>query len=230
MERLRCGVAILGGGSSRRMDGLDKTFMDLLERPVLAWTVSAFERSEFIDRIVVVLPIEGIKRGEELAKSENWKKVSKICKGGRRRQDSSRAGLEFLSDCDIVMIHDAARPCITEGIVQKGFDAVKPTGAAVAATRVTDTIHVAGERFEIIQTLDRNCLWRAQTPQIFSYEIMIKAHSVIKEDVTDDATMAKMIGAEVRLYECPSSNIKITTRSDIPAAESFLRSMFSAAF
>ncbi|MGI0100322.1 MAG: 2-C-methyl-D-erythritol 4-phosphate cytidylyltransferase [Candidatus Micrarchaeaceae archaeon] len=214
---------IVGAGSSRRMDGEDKVFVRLLNRPTIAWTIQTFEKTDKIDQIVLVLSKDNIDLGKKLVENEGWKKISYICEGGERRQDSVEIGLNLLRNSRIVMIHDAARPCITSDIIERGLSAVQSTGAAVAAIKAVDTIKRVGTNYEIIETIVRDNLWVVQTPQVFNYDLILKAHKHVKENVTDDATMVEKLGWRVVVYEGSHSNIKITRKADIAYAESFLR-------
>ena len=222
-EMSKAGVVIVGAGSSSRMGGgVNKVFAELLHRPTLAWTVQAFESSDLVGEIVVVLSGDLIGDGKRLMAREGWNKVSQIVEGGNRRQDSVLNGLSRLHDSKIVMIHDAARPCITPDVIERGMVAVQWTGAAKAGVRVVDTLDVV-ESLEMIDTIPRERIWRAQTPQVFDYPLIMRAHSQVKEDVTDDATMIKRIGGKVMVFEGSNRNIKITTRADLADAEDFLR-------
>ncbi len=225
LERQKTAAIIVGAGLGTRM-GKNKIFMDLLRRPTLAWSVDAFESCAHVDKIVLVLNENDIKQGKELVMKEGWKKVMRICPGGELRQDSVRNGLNCLiGDYDTIMIHDAARPCITQGILERGLAAVRKTGAAVAAVSINDT--VKRTRLEdgndvVKETIDRNSLKIIQTPQVFDFALIAKAHERTNYDVTDDAAMVENIGGCVITFEGARYNIKLTTQIDIEEAERFL--------
>jgi 2-C-methyl-D-erythritol 4-phosphate cytidylyltransferase len=224
MDKQKATAIIVGAGSGTRM-GMDKVFLELLRRPTLAWAVEPFEKSELIDRIVIVLAKSNICLGNELMSKEKWTKVMGICEGGARRQDSVRNGLECAgSDTSIVMIHDAARPCITSDILRGGLTAVQETGAADPVVRLVDTIVRTNKNSELVEVVPRDDLRAVQTPQTFDYRLIMAAHKN-SEDATDDLTMVQRIGGRVLLYEGSPSNIKITTAKDILLAEQFLRLM-----
>ena len=152
-----------------------------------------------------------------------WHKVKEVCSGGRRRQDSVRAGLNSLHDTEWTVVHDGARPCIEGDLITRGLLEAKETGAAVAAVPVRDTIKLAGSDLLVTKTLARSSLWAAQTPQVFKMEILSRAHRTVLEDATDDASMVEQIGTTVRIFMGSYENIKITTTADIPVAEAILR-------
>ena len=219
------GAVILAAGSSRRMNGINKIFMPVEGRPLISWTVDAFERSPHVDRISLVFSDETIENGRKLVEHEQWKKVRAVTKGYGRRQDSAREGLIALGECEIVLIHDGARACVTDDIIGRAVDAARRHGAAAAAVRVTDTIKDVGDDGIVTRTHDRNRLWAMQTPQAFRYEIITEAHSKIKDDVTDDTSMVEMLGHKVAVFEGSYSNIKITTPDDIERVSNAIRSL-----
>lgn len=218
-EQQRVGVVIVAAGSSRRMGGVDKVFALLGGKPILARVVDTFERCDLIDQTVVVLSRQNIERCRQMAAEQGWTKVSDICIGGRRRQDSVVAGLSRLSDCRWVVIHDGARPLVTVDLVERGLEAATETGAAIAAVPVTDTIKVAGDDRLVKETLTRENLWAVQTPQVFRFDIITGAYKQARGDVTDDASVVEQMGGEVKLYMGSYDNIKITAPADLLLAE-----------
>ena len=221
-QHYKIGVVLVGAGSSSRM-GADKMAIRLLHKPVLAWSVEAFEKHNMVNQISIVLSKNNMALGHELRKAQKWKKVFHICEGGERRQDSVRKGLQCIEDCDIVMIHDAARPFVTSKIIEQGIVAVKATGAAIAAVKVSDTIKTSNELLEVVETSPRTNQYIIQTPQVFDYELIMKAHKTVTANVTDDATMVEMIGGKVMMFESSKWNIKITTPDDILLGEQILK-------
>jgi 2-C-methyl-D-erythritol 4-phosphate cytidylyltransferase len=214
----KIGAVIVGAGSSRRM-GKDKVFMRLAGKPLLAWSIDTCQKCKLIDQIVIVLNENKLEPGRKLAAQRRWTKVVEICAGGRRRQDSVRQGLNELEDCDWVMIHDSARPFLTEDLIRDGLEAAQATGAAVAAVRINDTVKIGDDDMTVKTTLSRDELWAAQTPQLFRFDIISEAHEQVKEDVTDDAVMVERLGYKVRLFMGSYNNIKITTPEDMTLAE-----------
>jgi 2-C-methyl-D-erythritol 4-phosphate cytidylyltransferase len=218
----KTGVVIVGAGSSQRM-GTDKVFMPLAGKPLLAWSVAVCQSCELIDRIVIVVNQSKLDLGRKLAAERAWSKVVEVCPGGSRRQDSVRQGLNELEDCDWVMIHDGARPFLTVDLIRDGLEAVQATGAAVAAVPVKDTIKLGGRDLTVRETLSRQELWAVQTPQVFRFDIIAKAHEEITSDVTDDSSMVEQLGYKVKLYMGSYYNIKITTPEDLALAETIAR-------
>ncbi len=218
----KTGVVIVGAGSSQRM-GMDKVFMPLVERPLLAWSVDVCQGCELVDQIVIVLNESKLNQGRKLVAERGWSKVVEVCLGGDRRQDSVRQGLSKLKSCDWVVIHDGARPFLTLDLIRDGLEAAESMGAAVAAVPVKDTVKLGGGDMTVSGTLNRQEIWAVQTPQVFSFDIITKAHEQIKGDVTDDASMVEQLGYKVKLYMGSYDNIKITTPEDLALAELIIR-------
>jgi len=209
----------VAAGGSRRMGGVDKVLALLGGEPVLARTIDAFQNSSSIDQIVIVLSEPNLERGRQLVAERGWSKVTEVCLGGRRRQDSVLAGLSRLKDCHWVVIHDGARPLVTEDLISRGLAEAEETGAAVAAVPVTETIKVVGEGRIVHQTPPRQNLWAVQTPQVFGYLMIAEAYRQAKGEVTDDASLVEQLGYRVKLYMGAYDNIKITTPDDLALAE-----------
>lgn len=215
----KVGAIIVAAGSSRRMGGVDKVLASLGGRIVLDLVMDVFERCRLINQIVVVVNRQNMERCRSLVAGRGKLKASDVCAGGRRRQDSVAAGLDRLGHCDWVVIHDGARPLITEDLIYRGVEAAGETGAAVAAVPVTDTIKVAGNNGIVLETPERHNLWAVQTPQVFRFDIISEAYRKAQGEVTDDASLVERLGYKVRLYMGSYSNIKITTPDDLALAE-----------
>ena len=221
-------VVIVAAGSSRRMGGRDKLWVPLAGRITLARTIDAFASSPFIARIILVLHPERLEEARELCASEGWSQISGIVPGGVRRQDSVCAGLDYLAECAPetrwVMIHDGARPLVTDAILEAGLHAAQEHQAAVAAVPVKDTIKQAQNG--IIQaTPERSQLWAVQTPQVFSLPLIHQAHhSILAEhEATDDAALLERLGYPVAIFPGAYTNLKITTQEDLLIAEALLQ-------
>ncbi len=213
------GAVIVAAGWSQRMGGVDKMLTLLGGKPVLAWAVDVFQQCKLIDQIVVAVSKQSLGRCRQLVAEQGWSKVTEVCVGGRRRQDSVAAGLGQLNRCQWVVIHDGARPLVTEGLIEHGLKAARETGAATAVVPVTDTIKVAGEDRVVQQTLPRGNLWAVQTPQVFRFDIITEAYRRVKAEVTDDASLVEQLDHKVKLYMGSYDNIKITTPDDMALAE-----------
>ncbi|MFC1981173.1 2-C-methyl-D-erythritol 4-phosphate cytidylyltransferase [Chloroflexota bacterium] len=210
---------IVAAGESQRMGSVDKVLAPLGGKPVLLRATQPFQECPLISQIVVVVSEGKEKHCRHLVTGEGWSKVSDVCLGGRRRQDSVAAGLSRLRQCDWVVIHDGARPLVTVDLIERGLEASGDNGAAVAAVPVTDTIKVAGDDRIVHQTPPRQNLWAVQTPQVFSYKIITEAYNRANGDVTDDASLVEQLGYKVKLYMGSYDNIKITTPDDLALAE-----------
>jgi 2-C-methyl-D-erythritol 4-phosphate cytidylyltransferase len=219
----KVGAIIVAAGDSRRMGGIDKIFARLNGEPLLAKTVSVFQDCRSIDEIVIVLAKKNLEQGRKLVKERHWPKVIAVCPGGLRRQDSVKEGLRRLTDCEWVVIHDGARPCISVDIIERGLAAAKGSGAAIAGVPVKDTLKVVSRRGIVQQTPSRESLWAAQTPQVFRYKLIAEAYAQTDEEVTDDAALVEKLGQKVEIYMGSYHNIKVTTPEDLVIAEVFLQ-------
>lgn len=220
-------VVIVAAGSSRRM-GRDKLWIPLAGRITLARTIDAFQESPYIDTIIIVVSAERLSKTRALCEQESWDKVSTIVTGGARRQDSVREGLDAIAanhpTCRWVMIHDGARPFVTQSMIESGLQAVREHHAAIAAVPVKDTIKQV--RDNIIQdTPDRAFLWAVQTPQVFSFALIHQAHHspLAEQDATDDSLLLERLGHRAAIFPGSYTNIKITTQEDLLFAEAFLK-------
>ena len=224
-KQSKVGAVIAAAGKSQRMGGVDKMLALLGDKPVLARVIDVFQGCASIDQIVVVLSQENLEPGQQLVNEQGWSKVSDVCPGGERRQDSVVAGLNRLSQCDRVVIHDGARPLVTVDLIEQGLEAAQETGAAVAAVPVTDTIKLAGDDLIVQGTPPRQNLWAVQTPQVFRFDMIAEAYRQTKYEVTDDARLVEQLGYKVKLYMGSYDNIKITTPNDLALAEVLWQSM-----
>jgi 2-C-methyl-D-erythritol 4-phosphate cytidylyltransferase len=216
------GAIIVAGGSGTRMEGLDKLFTHLGGRPLLVHAVAAFEACPQVDRIVVVLSEANLGRGSEMLAEHSFSKLAGTCSGGPRRQDSVSCGLGTLGDVDWVTVHDGGRPLLKPALIARGLEAARETGAAVPVLPLSDTVKEVGEDGTIVRTLDRSRLFAVQTPQIFRYDLLMRAHKDLAADVTDDAAMVELLGVPVKTYEGSRRNLKITTPEDLFLAEAYL--------
>lgn len=209
---------VVSAGLGQRM-GKDKTFINLHGKAVISWSISALQGSEYIDRIILVLNRNSIDAGRRLVSQNAWSKVVAVCEGGDRRQDSVRSGLSAVSDCKWVLVHDGARPFLTEKLIEDGIQAAAQTGASAAAVEVNDTIKQVDDSGIVIQTLQRSRLRAVQTPQVFRFDLLNKAYELVSGEFTDDAAVVERAGYRVKLYPGDYSNIKITVLQDLALAE-----------
>ena len=216
-------MVVVAAGTSSRMQGVNKTFAPLLGQPLIARTLSCFDSSSLVDEIVLVLSQADLECGKAVVRTHGFTKVSGICAGGDRRQDSVGRGLESLQPCDWVMVHDGARPYVTRDLLERGWRAARETGAASAGVPVKDTIKVIGAGNLVTATPPRDNLWAAQTPQVFRYSLLLDAHRNCAEDVTDDAAMVEALGHPAQMFLGDYRNLKVTTPEDLDIMEALLK-------
>ncbi|MBE5959716.1 MAG: 2-C-methyl-D-erythritol 4-phosphate cytidylyltransferase [Lachnospiraceae bacterium] len=226
MEKVTA-IVLAAGNGSRMKSKIKKQYMTICGKPVIAHTLSAFERSG-VDSIVLVTGSEEIEECRIIVERENITKVEKIIAGGKERVDSVYEGLKACNNASYVLIHDGARPIITEELIKKCMQEVKECKACVLGVPVTDTIKVADKDGNIESTPDRSTLWSIQTPQCFEYNLVKEAFDKMYNDgevkVTDDAMVVeKYQNKKIKIVMGEYTNIKITTQSDVDIAEGFLK-------
>ena len=218
-------AVIVAAGKASRMGGVDKLFLDVAGRPVIAHTLARFDRCPSVDELVLVIRHEHESALHKIA--AEMRKPFKLIPGGKERQDSVWNGLDALSPAvELVAIQDAARPCVTDALIQDTFAAARQFGAAVAAQRVTDTIKESSDGQRITRHLDRSRLWAMQTPQTFRVEIIRRALAAVRQKnlvLTDDTAACELIGQPVQLVESKHPNPKLTYPEDVPLIERLLR-------
>ncbi|MEW6142619.1 MAG: 2-C-methyl-D-erythritol 4-phosphate cytidylyltransferase [Chloroflexota bacterium] len=218
MSRNNAAAIIIAAGTSQRMEGIDKTFASLGGRPLVVWSLDAFQDCPSVSQTILVLNENNIQAGQKLLASGRWPKLTDICLGGARRQDSVKAGLELLKTAGWVIIHDGARPFITRKLIEDGLQAARETGAAIAAVPARDTVKMARKNATVSRTIPRERIWLTQTPQVFRYNIIKRAYDRKTSDATDDAALVERLGISVRLYHGSYLNMKITTPEDLALA------------
>ena len=223
LSRDRVGAVIAAGGGSRRMDGVDKIFAAVAGRPVLWHVLQVFQVCDRVDQVVVVLSSASVERGLRLVEEGGFSKVTAVCAGGQRRQDSVAEGLKRLDRCDWVLVHDGARPCLTVDLIERGLVEARQTGAAIAAVPLKETVKVVDAEGLIQSTPRRESLWAAQTPQVFRFDLLAEAYRKTTQEVTDDASLVEASGHKVRVYMGLYDNMKVTTPEDLALAETILR-------
>lgn len=217
----RTTAIVVAAGSSRRMGGRDKIWEPIGGRPVLWHAVRAIAAAG-LARIVIVTSAETGVALDSALRGGGWPAIAAIVPGGRRRQDSVRAGLAEAGAADWIAVHDGARPLVTPDLIRRGLAAVAERGAVVAAVPVKDTIKVTEADGRVVQTPPRETLRSVQTPQIFRADLLRQAHAAIADDVTDDAMMVEAIGHPVYVFAGDPDNLKVTTPEDVIVAEMIL--------
>lgn len=222
------GVVIVAAGTGSRMNmGINKQFIKLEGKEIIAYTIEKFYNNSNIEDIVVVVKedeSEFLKK--EILDKYNFKNI-KIAYGGKERQDSVYNGLKLLDEkCDVVLIHDGARPFVSDKIIDKSIEEAKEHKAIVVGVPVKDTIKVIDNDKNIVDTPNRSVLWAVQTPQTFDYNILIDAYKDAFKNKfygTDDAMLVERIGYKVKMLEGSYNNIKITTQEDLNVGSQILR-------
>lgn len=218
-------AVILGAGNGTRMKSeKSKLLMDIDGRTVIERTVAAFSENEFVDEIIVVCREKDLDDFEKVLSDYELS----YCFGGDTRQQSVRNAVETIenSECDLIIIHDGARPLITQKEITDTIAAAHDKGAAAVGVAVKDTIKVVDSDMKIVDTPDRSSLISIRTPQVFDFSVYKKAldYAVKQgEDYTDDCRLVENYGKEVYVILGEYSNIKITTPEDLPAAQGILR-------
>ena len=225
---MRTLAIILAGGAGKRMGtATNKQFLLLDNKPIIVRTLQIFEECRPVDGVYLVvnqrdLPI----MQEEILETYKFNKVLKLVIGGRLRQDSVRNGLEAIENpCDIVIIHDGARPFVSPSFIEKGIFLMEMFDAVIPALPVKDTIKTVSKEGFVMKTLERDSLWNVQTPQTFKYDLIVKAY---REGMNkklygyDDATFLEHMGKKVKVIEGSPYNIKITTPEDLIIAKGML--------
>lgn len=225
-------VIIAAAGMSNRMGSkINKQFISMDNKPILAHTLEKFENCGYIDEIIVVSKEEEVDYcRKEIVKKFGFNKVSNIVRGGSERQDSIYNGLLALSEnTDIVLTHDGARPFIKAEHIKDGIKGVLEHGACVIGVPVKDTIKVVEEDGDVVHhTPKRSLLWAAQTPQCFWTHLIKKGYEhAINEGIvgTDDSSLVEKIGHDIKMIMGSYDNIKITTPEDLIIGESLLKDM-----
>lgn len=234
-----CTAIVLSAGSGKRMNSnTKKQYLMIAGKPVIYYSLKAFQDSAYINNIVLVTSKEDIEYCKnEIVNKYGFSKVSCITVGGKERYNSVYNGLMAAGECDYIYIHDGARPFVTEEIIGKAYETLKECKSAVAGMPVKDTIKIVNNEKDVTDTPNRSSVWLVQTPQCFEYNLVKEAYDNLIEDeksgaliekkinVTDDAmvveTFLKDKVVSVRLFEAGYENIKITTPEDLSVAEIF---------
>jgi 2-C-methyl-D-erythritol 4-phosphate cytidylyltransferase len=226
---MRVNAVIVAAGEGKRMGGaLAKPLIALAGRPLILHTLDRFARSQ-VRKVILVVPEQQKQKFEQIVRADPQQKGLDcvVESGGPRRQDSVRRGLNRLDDdCEVVVIHDGARPLVSPALIDRCVDLALEEGAAVVGVPVKDTIKVVSAARRVESTPPRNSLWEIQTPQAFRVAIIREAHLRAEQDgveATDDAMLVERLGRSIALIEGKRSNLKITTPEDLVLAEALLR-------
>lgn len=219
---------IPAAGRGRRMGcGVEKQFMQVAGKPLLTHTLACFEAAPGIDRVVVIVP-PGREAycAEAIVAVEGFRKVSRIVAGAETRQRSVTAGFRWIGeDVDVVVIHDGARPFVSPSLIQTSVDLAYRHGSAIVAVPESDTLKRVSADGTVVETVDRQQLWRAQTPQAFQRSILERALAYAEEhdvDATDEAALVESLSWPVRIVPGSMWNFKVTTPDDLRFAQVLL--------
>ncbi|WP_036371531.1 2-C-methyl-D-erythritol 4-phosphate cytidylyltransferase [Neomoorella thermoacetica] len=220
-------MIIAAAGRGRRLGReVNKVFLPLAGKPMLAYSLAVAAASPLVDEIIIVTRPDDIPLCRQVVAGEGAGKVKAIVAGGAERQDSIAEGLKAVARAaEWVAVHDGARPFLTPALLEKTILAARTTGAAIAALPVKETIKQGGEAGIVAATLDRKGLWSAQTPQVFRREWLVDAYREAAEkgwQATDDAALVERLGYPVKLVPGEETNIKITTPGDLVLAGALL--------
>ncbi len=219
---------IVAAGRGERMGvNTDKAFLSLGPKPVVVWSLLAFEESLDIDKIVLVVRKEQLVAAKAVVQMFGLSKVSEIVAGGGRRQESVAKGLAAVDpETRIVVVHDGARPCVTAELISETVKAAQRHGCGIASNRIVDTVKYVERGTVVDHTVDRAKLWAVQTPQAFKFDLLVRAYKKVEAEgvtITDEAAAVELLGEPVRLVEWQKPNIKITMVEDLAVAAALLR-------
>lgn len=222
-------VIVAAGKGTRMGPNVDKIFLNLNGKPVIAHAWGRFNDAQCIDEIVLVIRPEMDADFRKIAEENGFTKPYLLVAGGKERQDSVWNGLEQISNSsEVVAIQDAARPCTSQNLIRDTVEAARTFGAAVAAEPVSDTIKESADGQFIDRTVDRARLWAVQTPQVFRVEVIRRALSEVRKrglEITDDTAACELIGQKVKLIRGGGANPKVTHSKDLPYIEAVLKAM-----
>lgn len=221
-------VLIPAAGQGRRMgSSVKKPYLRLADKPVLSHTIDRFEQNKVVDDIFVIVDESDFNTCiSNILEPFQYNKVRELISGGDTRQRSVYNGLCALDDdIEYVIIHDGVRPFINDDIIRKCLEATAEWGAAVSAVPVKDTIKLVNDDLFVVDTPNRELLWRVQTPQVFRKSLIVAAHEKALKDESkapDDATLVEKFGSPVKMVIGSYKNVKLTTPEDMRVAEVIL--------
>lgn len=235
-NKKHCTAIVLSAGQGKRMGAdVQKQYIELEGKPVIYYTLTAFEQSDVIDEVILVVGTGDVEYAyDEIVNKYAFSKVSAVVEGGKERYDSVWNGLKIVADRkpadlgEYIFIHDGARLFVDHEILKRGYETVEVYNACVAGMPSKDTIKLVDDQTFAANTPERKYVWAVQTPQIFDASLIIEAYSRLMQEehegVTDDAMVVeRMMNVPVKLFEASYENIKITTPEDLEIAKLFLK-------
>ncbi len=228
MPSLRVTAVIPAAGRGRRLKiPEDKTFAEIKDRPIISFSLGILEESKKIDEVILIVGKDKVRKAKrDVVERFGFEKIVEVIEGGSTRTQSVHKGLlKVKRSMDIVLIHDGARPFISEEIIVRNIAAAVKFGAAITAIPVHYTIKEADTTLFISRTLKRDSLWEVQTPQTFRRDLILKAYEKAKDEgyeATDDACLVERLGHKVKIVEGTPENIKITYPADLIYGDTIL--------
>lgn len=227
-------AVILAAGKGTRMGGsVHKQYLELQGKPMLYYAINAFESSSIDDIVLVTGQGEVEYCQKEIVEAYGFTKVREITEGGKERYHSVYEGLKSVPDCQYVLVHDGARPCITREVIEDALAGARTYKACAVGMPVKDTIKVSDDNGYAARTPDRSSLWLIQTPQAFEYQLLLKAYEKLlssesyQTGITDDAMVVETMTREkVKLIRGDYANIKVTTPEDMEVAGVLLKRIY----
>jgi 2-C-methyl-D-erythritol 4-phosphate cytidylyltransferase len=224
---------ILAAGMGKRMNaGKNKVFLNLGKKPIIFYTISAFEKNSDVKKIVIVTKKEEIAYFQKLSRKYNFNKIRAVIAGGKERQDSAHNALKYLekefgkNKKTVVIFHNGANPFVTNQEISQSIKEATKHGACVIANPTKDTVKEVDKKGLVTRTLERKKLWSMQTPQTIQFDLALKAFSKASRDNflgTDDVSLVERLGKKVKVIEGSSNNFKITTPLDMELAKIIIR-------
>lgn len=227
IENLKCTVIIPAGGVGKRFGGqIPKQYIDLLDIPIIIRTIQIFDKIPLIHNIIISLNPEWFGFINDGVQKHRIQKIPVLVAGGKERQDSvlNCINLEQVKNADIILVHDAVRPCTTRDLVLNIIKSANEYGAAIPGLQARETTKLIDNEGFVKETISRTQLRNIQTPQGFKTGIFLRAYNDInsKQIFTDDASLVESLGLKVKIIEGEETNIKITNSNDIKVAESYI--------
>lgn len=220
-----CSAVIVAAGNSQRM-GKDKILMPINGKPVIAYTLEAFQNSDCIDEIIVVTKLDNLAVIADICNEYGITKTSKVVCGGKCRAESSLAGIQSVSEeASLIAIHDGARPFVSGRVIERCVAAAEENSAAAPAVFATDTVRILNKKGAVVSTPDRDLVALIQTPQIFEASLIKTALEKAVEKqlpITDDCSAVEAMGVKVSIVGGEPDNIKLTTARDVYIAEKII--------
>lgn len=224
---MNVGIIVAAGKSERVGPNVDKAFLSLGTKPVIAYSLTAFEKCPDIDSVILVVRKDRVESARAMVRMYGCSKVARVVAGGSKRQASVLIGLDLIGDeAKMVTVHDGARPCVTPELISETIKVAAKYGSGIAGVKLTDTVKYVEKGVTVKKTVDREKLWAVQTPQSFKVDLLRKAFDMLKKKgvtVTDEAQAVELVSDSVRLVPSKFSNVKITTADDLVLASAILR-------